>query len=37
MTDFAEKKILVVGGTSGIGEAIIHDLLEKNAQVIMAS
>lgn len=37
MADFTDKTILVVGGTSGIGQAIVHDLLEKNAQVIMAS
>lgn len=37
MADFANKTILVVGGTSGIGQAIVHDLLEKDARVIMAS
>lgn len=37
MADFTGKTILVVGGTSGIGQAIVHDLLEKKARVIMAS
>ena len=37
MADFTNKTVLVVGGTSGIGQAIVRDLLDKNAQVIMAS
>ena len=37
MTDFTDKTILVVGGTSGIGQAVVRDLLDKNATVVMAS
>ena len=37
MADFTNKQVLIVGGTSGIGQAIVRDLIEKNAQVIMAS
>ena len=37
MADFTNKTILVVGGTSGIGQAIVHDLLDKGGRVIMAS
>ena len=37
MTDFSDKTILVVGGTSGIGQAVVHDLLEKNARVLVAA
>ena len=34
---FAEKNVLVVGGTSGIGASIVQDLLAQDAHVIMAS
>ena len=37
MANFADRTILVVGGTSGIGQAIVQDLLEKDAEIIMAS
>ena len=37
MADFTSKTVLVVGGTSGIGQAIVHDLVEEDARVIMAS
>ena len=37
MANFTEKTILVVGGTSGIGQAIVSSLLENGGQVIMAS
>ena len=33
----SEKTILVVGGTSGIGRAVVHDLLEKNVRVLVAA
>lgn len=37
MANFTNKTILVIGGTSGIGQAIVHNLLENDAQVVMAS
>lgn len=37
MADFSDKAILVVGGTSGIGQAVVNDLLAQNAQVIVAA
>ena len=37
MADFSDKTILVVGGTSGIGQAVVHDLLEKNTSVLVAA
>ena len=37
MADFSDKTVLVVGGTSGIGQAVVHDLLEKNARVLVAA
>ncbi len=37
MADFSDKTILVVGGTSGIGQAVVRDLLEKNARVLVAA
>ena len=37
MADFTGKNVLIVGGTSGIGEKIIHDLIEGGAEIIMAS
>lgn len=37
MADFSDKTILVVGGTSGIGKAVVQDLLEQNARVIVAA
>ncbi len=33
----SDKTFLVVGGTSGIGRAVVHDLLEKDARVIVAA
>ena len=37
MADFTDKTILVVGGTSGIGQVIVNDLLREEAHVVMAS
>ena len=37
MADLSDKTILVVGGTSGIGQAVVHDLLEKNTRVLVAA
>ena len=29
MADFAERNILIVGGTSGIGQSIVHESTEE--------
>ena len=34
---FSDKNILIVGGTSGIGQAIVNHLIEQGASVYMAS
>lgn len=33
----SDKTILVVGGTSGIGKAVVHELLEKDVHVLVAA
>lgn len=37
MADFKDKNILIIGGTSGIGAALINNLLETEANIYMAS
>ncbi|MEK6479440.1 SDR family oxidoreductase [Catalinimonas sp. 4WD22] len=37
MADFRDKNILIIGGTSGIGAALINRLVETEAHIYMAS
>jgi len=37
MADFSNKNILIVGGTSGIGKSLVHQLMDTEAQLYLAS